>query len=236
MIDGLEDTERVLAVTAHPDDFDFGCGGTLCRLADAGAQVHQLIVTAGESGSSDPDMTRERLREIRMREAAAAAAVIGCDVTILDHEDGRVAYSLELRRDISREIRRHRPQLVLCMDPRPVLGGWFINHPDHRFVAQATLDSLITGGPTRLLHPELLTEGLEPWKPQRVMLFGPGVDVNLSVDITSTIDRKAKALACHRSQTGDMDTVALLTRTARDTAAGTDFELAESFHVFDVRP
>lgn len=236
MIDGLEDTERVLAVAAHPDDIDFGCGGTLCRLADAGADVRQLIVTAGESGSSDPDMTRERLREIRRGEAAAAAAVLGCGITILEHEDGQVAYSLELRRDISREIRRHRPDLVVCMDPRPILGDWFINHPDHRFVAQATLDSLITGGPTRLLHPELLAEGLEPWKPKRVMLYGPGVDVNLSVDIAAALDRKAQALACHRSQTGDMDTRAVLARMARDVAENTDFEFAESFHAFDVAP
>lgn len=236
MIKGLKDTERVLAVAAHPDDLDFSCGGTLCRLADAGASVLQVIATAGQAGSSELGATRDRIRDIRTEEAVAAGATIGCDVRILGFEDGYVEPSIELRRDLSREIRMHRPGLVLCMDPRPILGGWFINHPDHRAVAQATLDSLITGGPTRLVHPELLEEGLEPWKPLQVMLYGPDVDANFAVDISSTLERKAKALACHRSQVADVDAFELLKGIAERSAEGTGHEFAEKFHLFDVAP
>ncbi len=238
---GLEDVRRVLAVAAHPDDLDFGCAGTLARLADAGAEVTELIATRGDSGSSDPDMTRERLARLRTAEAEAAAAVLGVDLVMLDYEDGYVGSTIELRRDISRHVRSTRPDLVMIMDPAPLITGpdasfTFVNHPDHRAVAQAALDSLLTGGPTRLVFPELAADGLEPHKPGRVALYGPGGAKDFSVDVTATIERKVAALRCHASQVSGSDVEALVREWARRAGAAAGCEYAEVFHLFDVVP
>jgi len=232
---GLEGVRRVLAVAAHPDDLDFGSGATLARLADAGVEVTELLVTAGDSGSSDPDMTCERLAAIRTEEARAAADTLGVGLVMLDHHDGHVVYDIDLRRDISREVRRHRPDVLMTLDPSPIIGGTFINHPDHRAVAQAALDSIITGASTRLIFPELLDEGLEPHKPTVVLLTRPRQTGNFFVDVTTTIERKIDALMCHASQVGHREGLGEVVRGwAADMGAESGYEFAESFWRIDV--
>lgn len=232
---GLEEVASVLAVAAHPDDLDFGCAATLARFVDAGERVGELVVTRGDSGSSDPGMTRERLREIRTREAQAAADAVGADLVLLDRLDGEVVHDIDLRRDISREMRRVRPEVLVVLDPSPLIGDAFINHPDHRAVAQAALDSVITGASTRLIFPELAEEGLEPHKPTVILMIRPRVaDNNFAVDVTATIDRKVKALAAHASQVGDRDVASMVRDWARSVGEAHGMDYAESFHRIDV--
>ena len=197
---------RVLAVSAHPDDIEFGASGSIARWVDEGAEVTYCIVTDGSTGTNDPELAGEKLAEIRREESLKAAAVVGVEeVTFLGYRDGYVEHTLGLRRDIARVFRRARPHRLLAMDPVPIPGGWFINHPDHRAVGQATLDICVTAGTTPGHFPELLDEGLEPWRGLReVYVMGPG-ERDFAVDISSTLDRKIESLRAHVSQVGEWD-------------------------------
>src|SRR5689334_6144707 len=130
--DGDEEVERILVVTAHPDDVDFGAAGSVARWTDAGIQVSYCIVTDGAAGGRDPSVPRPVMAEIRRAEQTTAAKVVGVrDVTFLGYPDGRLVSSIELRRDISRVIRRVRPERVLCPSPERNFQRIFASHPDH---------------------------------------------------------------------------------------------------------
>jgi LmbE family N-acetylglucosaminyl deacetylase len=194
---------RILAVSAHPDDIEFGAAGSIARWVDEGAEVTYCIVTDGSTGTPDADLAGAALAEIRRRESINAAKTVGVDnVIFLGYRDGYVEPTLDLRRDIAREFRRARPHRMVAQDPGPLPGGWFINHPDHRAVGQTTLDVAVTAGTTPGHFPELLAEGFEPWRGLReVYMTGPGQS-GLAVDISATIDKKIEALLCHASQVG----------------------------------
>jgi LmbE family N-acetylglucosaminyl deacetylase len=222
---------RVLCVAAHPDDLEFGVAGTAAVLSDDGADVVYVIATRGQSGSNDPRWTPESLARAREEEQRKAASTVGAQALFLDFMDAYVEDTIELRREISREIRRHQPELIVSMRPG-VLSGGFINHPDHRNVATAVLDSALMGATTRLIFPELLAEGLEPWEGiQEVWLMGPGSpgDEQVTVDITDTIERKVRALRCHETQLGEWDPTDMLRSRARDQGAAAGFAFAETF-------
>jgi LmbE family N-acetylglucosaminyl deacetylase len=137
MIDGplptMPEGTRVLVVMAHPDDAEFGCGGTIAKWAAAGKEINYVLCTSGDKGSSDPDVTPYRLAQTRRAEQINAAHALGAhDVVFLSYEDGTLMNTLALRRDIVREIRRFRPDAVICQDPTMRFGGnRYINHPDH---------------------------------------------------------------------------------------------------------
>jgi LmbE family N-acetylglucosaminyl deacetylase len=194
---------RALAVTAHPDDMEFGAAGTLAVWTDAGADVTLCIVTDGSTGTQDRELMGERLASIRKKESRKAADVLGIgDLIWLDRRDGYVQYTLDLRKDIAAVFRRYRPHRFMVMDPAPTIEDRFINHPDHRAVGQASLDVTMTAGTTPGHFPELLEEGLEPWRGLRELwIAGPGSKPTV-VDISATIDKKIEALLCHESQVG----------------------------------
>jgi LmbE family N-acetylglucosaminyl deacetylase len=195
---------RALIVAAHPDDFEFGCAGTAARWVDEGAEVTLCIATDGSTGTQDRSLMGEPLAAIRREEAEKAAAVIGVQgFEWMGLHDGYVEYSLDLRRDLARMFRKHRPHRFVVMDPTPTIDDRFINHPDHRAIGQASLDVTLTAGTTPGHFPELLDEGFEPWRGLReTWIMGPG-DKPVAVDISATIDRKIEALMCHTSQIGD---------------------------------
>jgi LmbE family N-acetylglucosaminyl deacetylase len=228
---------RALVVTAHPDDMEFACAGTLAKWADAGADITLCIVTDGSTGTQDRELMGERLRAIRIEESAAAAAVVGIhELDWLGYQDGYVEYTLDLRRDIARAFRRYRPHRFVVVDPTPIIDD-FINHPDHRAVGQASLDVSMTAGTTPGHFPELLDEGVEPWRGLReVWIQGPGVKAT-AVDISATIDRKIAALHCHRSQIGDPEQVTAWVRS-RTAEQGEPFgyEYAETFDMTSQGP
>lgn len=194
---------RALVVSAHPDDIEFGCAGTVARWAREGADVTICIGTDGSTGTQDRALMGEKLAAIRKEETEKAASVLGVhEIVWLGYLDGYVQYDLELRKEIARVFRRYRPHRYVVMDPKPTIESRFINHPDHRAIGQASLDVAMTAGTTPGHFPELLDEGLEPWRGLReTWIMGPGQKGYVS-DISDTIDVKIEALMCHTSQVG----------------------------------
>jgi LmbE family N-acetylglucosaminyl deacetylase len=193
--------ERVMVVAAHPDDPEFGFGATVAKLADEGAAVTYVICTDGSQGGEDPSVPDEELTATRYAEQRAAAAVLGVrDVVFLGFRDGHLHPNVELRRAISREIRRYRPELVLTHHPlRSIEIPIGASHPDHLAVGEATLAAVYPDARNPRAYPELLQEGLEAHKVKEVWL--PGYESsNQFVDATGMIERKIEAILCHRSQ------------------------------------
>ena len=200
----LTGVERVLVVTAHPDDVDFGFAGSVARFTDAGIDVTYCIVTDGDAGGAETGMPRDEMAPRRREEQTAAAAVVGVhDLHFLGYPDGRVESSLELRRDIARVIRVVRPHRVLAMSPVRNFDRIYASHPDHLAVGEATISAVYPDARNRWAHPDLEREGLEPWTVDETWLGAGGPDVSHYIDITDSIDRKIQALLCHKSQLPD---------------------------------
>jgi LmbE family N-acetylglucosaminyl deacetylase len=197
--------ERILVVTAHPDDVDFGSAGSVARWTDAGIEVSYCICTSGEAGGFDLTVPRSTMVEIREAEQRAAAKVVGVsDVTFLGYPDGRLESSFDLRRDISREIRRVRPQRVIGQSPERNFQRVYASHPDHLAAGEATMAAVYPDSRNPFAHPELLEEGFEPWAVGEMYLAAAG-GTDVVVDITDTFERKIDALKCHVSQHPDPD-------------------------------
>lgn len=198
--------ERVLVVTAHPDDVDFAASGTIAAWTAAGIDVSYCVCTSGDAGGFD-DTPRTEMAPLREAEQKAAAAEVGVhDVTFLGYPDGRLTSSIELRRDISREIRRVRPQRVLASSPEINWQRVGASHPDHRAAGEAALAAVYPDARNPFAHPELLAqEGLEAWTvPQLWLMAAPDARQDRAVDITDTFERKVAALRAHASQTTHM--------------------------------
>jgi LmbE family N-acetylglucosaminyl deacetylase len=192
---------RVLVVTAHPDDAEFGAAGTIAKFVRDGCEVTYVVVTNGSKGSSDRAMTSERLIRIRESEQRNAARTLGVErVQFLGYEDGEVEDTLDLRRDVSREIRRWRPDLVICQSPNRSynLGA---SHRDHRIVGGVVLDCVYPLARDHLAFPELLPD-YEPHKVREIYVM-QWENPQLVVDISEVMDVKLKALTCHASQFRD---------------------------------
>lgn len=200
------EAKRVLGIFAHPDDAEFSCGGTIARWSSEGHEITLCIVTDGDSGSDDPAMTPALLTEIRVVEQRDAAAILGIHKIIYLHrKDGSVVPDLHLRRDLTRVLRQVRPDIVIAGDPGVFLvGNEYINHPDHRAVAEAALAAIFPSSGNRLYFPELLAEGLEPHKITEVYISNPAV-ADTWIDITAFMPTKIEALRAHKSQMGDWD-------------------------------
>ena len=233
----LFQVERVLFIVAHPDDPDFGAGGTTARWVRCGAQVTYVIVTDGAKGSQDPQLVGARLSQIRQAEQRAAAQMLGVSqVLFLGYPDGEVYNTPQLRRDLVRQIRLHRPDLVVTHDPTArFIGHTWINHPDHRAVGDTALDAIFPLARDRLNFPEHEREGLAPHKVLNVFLT-PTNEPNEWVDISETLDLKIAALWKHHSQIGDPEALAARIRQrAQDYAEGTPFTYAERFRHIALR-
>ena len=231
---------RVLVVTAHPDDVDFGTAGTVAAFTAAGVDVTNCVVTNGEAGGSDRAMARADMAALRQDEQRAAAAVVGVsDVRFLGHPDGMVQATTDLRRDISRVIRDVRPQRVVTQSPDRNWDFIYASHPDHLAAGEAAVDAVYPDSRNPFAHPELLdVEGLEPWTVSELWLMGPGGKPGIAVDTTATVERKVAALLCHKSQIPDPDGVSARildwARAAGETAGLTEGSLAELFRVIPI--
>jgi LmbE family N-acetylglucosaminyl deacetylase len=194
----------VLVVVAHPDDAEFMAAGTIAKFAREGKEVNYLLCTAGDKGTSDRSMSPSKLAEIRKVEQREACNRLGVkELVFLNYEDGLLQNTLALRRDIVREIRRFKPDVVLCQDPTTRwTGQGYLNHPDHRAAGDATLDSVYPSARDALAFPELLCEGFEPHKVMEIYLAGTNAP-DVYVDIEETIDLKVAALKAHVSQIGN---------------------------------
>jgi LmbE family N-acetylglucosaminyl deacetylase len=199
-----EGPKKILAIFAHPDDPEFFCGATLARWAREGHTVVYHLLTKGDKGTNDPAVTPAMLAAVREKEQVAAAQVIGAsDVQFSNFGDGCLLPDMDLRREITRVIRKVRPDVLVTSDPTnffPDKG--YVNHPDHRYAGQATLDAAFPGAFIRLYFPELSDEGLEPHSVGELWLALTH-QPDVTVDVTDTWDVKVRALLEHRSQIGD---------------------------------
>ena len=196
--------ERVLMIQAHPDDAEFGIGGTIAKWAAAGSEIYYCSITSGDKGTKDPDITGEALAALREDEQLAAAKVLGVKhVIFLRYLDATLEPNLELRRELTSVIRQVRPTAVMCFDPTSRLhGDGYINHPDHIAAGEASLAAVFPSCRDRRTFPELLEEGLEPVEVPSVYLFAAqGADT--WIDISDHIDTKIEALRKHVSQVGE---------------------------------
>jgi LmbE family N-acetylglucosaminyl deacetylase len=221
---------RALVIVAHPDDAEFGAGGTIARLTAMGTDVRYLVITDGASGSADPEMSRERLVEIREAEQRKACAELGVtDVTFLRHLDGYLEPTIPVRREVAAAIRHHRPELIISLNPAMRWSSWgYINHPDHRATGDLVLHSINPAASTRLWDTTLIDEGLEPWDVSELWMTGFG-DGDHLVDVTDTFDRKIAALCRHESQLNGWDPGPRMREMARQRGADVGVDLAESF-------
>ena len=230
-----EKIERALVVTAHPDDAEFGAAGTIAKLVREGCAVSYVVVTSGNKGTGDRSMTPERLARIREDEQRNAARTLGVErVHFLGYEDGEVEDTRELRREVSREIRRFRPDLMICQNPNRTynLGA---SHRDHRIVGGVALDCVYPLARDHMAFPELLPE-FEPHKVREVYVM-KWESPQLVVDIGDVFDLKLKALACHQSQFADFVAVeARVRERAAELGKPKGYAYAEAFdHVVLMR-
>ena len=218
-----------LVIVAHPDDAEFMCAGTIARWAAAGSHVTYCVITKGDKGSEDPEMTPARLTVIREAEQRAAGAILGVrDFVFMGYPDGYLQHTLELRKDLTRVIRQYRPEVVITFDPTArFMGDFYLNHPDHRTAGDAALDAIFPSARDRLTFPELLVDGLQPHKVRQVWL-GMSDRVNVRVDIGATLSQKKQALLAHPSQIAEGD-VGFIEQWSREASAGEGCEYAEAF-------
>ncbi|MFI5101362.1 MAG: PIG-L deacetylase family protein [Actinomycetes bacterium] len=231
--------ERVLVVTAHPDDVDFGAAGTVATWTRAGVQVTYAIVTDGDAGGFDPDVPRSQIPGIRQAEQRAAAKTVGVDdVRFLGYTDGELVVSLGLRRDISRVIRQVRPQRLLCQSPERNWERLPASHPDHMAAGEAAIQAVYPDARNPFAHPVLLQdEGLDAWTVPEIWVMG-GPRPNRWVDVTDAFDDKIAALQSHASQVAHRPELPDFVRTwsGRLAEAGglPEGRLAEAFMVVAV--
>jgi LmbE family N-acetylglucosaminyl deacetylase len=198
-----EAANGVLVITAHPDDPEFGAGGTIAKLVKEGRDVTYVIVTNGNKGSSDRAMTPERLALIRAEEQRNAARTLGvAHVEFLGYEDGEVEDTRQLRLDITRQIRRWRPGLIIAQSPKRThtnFHGW---HRDHRTTGGVVLDCVYPLARDHLCFPEMFPQ-YEPHHVREVYLI-QREQPQVLVDISGTMDLKLSAIARHASHVGDL--------------------------------
>jgi LmbE family N-acetylglucosaminyl deacetylase len=230
---------RVLVIMAHPDDIEFGVSGSVARWIDEGAQVTYVIATDGAAGSNDPNADPDELRDLRKQEQIAAAMAVGMqpsDVIFLDYADGTLTPTIELRRDLTRLIRRYQPDRVITFDPTTLMVDQmgYINHPDHVAIGQATLHAVFPSAETRLIFPELLAEGLEPHKVKELWMMLSAQEATF-VDVTAQLERKLAALRCHASQVNE-EAITMVREWMQEAGQKAGCEYAESFRVINLVP
>ncbi|NMO89671.1 PIG-L family deacetylase [Actinomycetospora sp. TBRC 11914] len=193
-------------IAAHPDDIDFASGGSVARWVSEGDTVDYCICTDGDAGGYDESVGRVEMAELRHKEQRDAADVYGVsEIDWLGHPDGRLYVTHELRRDISRSIRKHRPDRVVIPSPTRQLRNLYGSHPDHIAAGEAAMCAVYPDARNPFAHPELLAEeGLEAWTVPETWISSPGEGADTYVDITDFIDAKVRALKAHVSQTAHM--------------------------------
>lgn len=220
--------KRAMVITAHPDDCEFMCGGTVAVLTRGGWEVDIMVATSGNKGTKDPKVSAQWLAGTREEEQRDAARVLGAREPIfLGIPDGSVMDDDELRETIVHKMRERRPELVITWDGfRP---GF--NHRDHRNVGRATYDAIFPAADDHLYHPEHKDEGLQPHRPQVLLLGGQAGtgEPNLYVDIRPVLRRKVRAVLAHTSQMRGRTETQLLELWKRRAAEAGETDRARVF-------
>ena len=192
-----------MVVTAHPDDAEWGCSGSVAKWTRLGWDVVYVLCTDGSKGTEDREISSEKLSKIREEEQRNAGKILGLKaIEFLGYPDGYLEPSLDVRRDISREIRKYKPSVLITTNPkRDLFSGGYLGHPDHFAAGEAALSAVYPSARDHLTFPELDKEGLEPHKVREVLIIGHD-NPNIWFDITDSIDTAEKGLLAHKSQLG----------------------------------
>lgn len=203
-IEGWQTHKEILVILAHPDDPEFFLGGTIARWIKAGHRVRYVLLTKGDKGSKDPDLSAQDVARIRVKEQRAAAHFLGVtSIDFLDFEDGYLIPELEMRKHIVRFIRKFKPNILVTCDPGNLFPSQqYINHPDHRNAGQVVIDAVFPAAGNLFFFPELLEEGFEPHEVEEVWM-SLTKEPDVSLDVTEHWDDKLQALKMHASQIGD---------------------------------
>lgn len=197
---GMNERKRALVVAAHPDDPDFGAGGTAALWSRDGWEFYYLVCTNGSKGSSDYEMDPTQLIEFRQAEQRAAAQALGVvDCFFLDGVDGELQHTREFLGKVVWHIRKLRPDAVFTHSTETIIRNAGINHTDHRCTGAVTLDAIYPAARDHLNFPEQIAEGLEPHKVLDVYIWGSN-EPNFTVDIGAVADVKVEALMRHMTQ------------------------------------
>jgi LmbE family N-acetylglucosaminyl deacetylase len=225
--------KSAMVVMAHPDDAEFTAAGTVAKWAQAGCEIVYVLCTSGNAGTHEPGMTPEKIATIREEEQRAACRVLGVkEVVFLRYDDGILQPTLELRRELVRQIRRFKPEAVITGDPTTLFyGDDYINHPDHRAASQAAIDAVFPAASMPLLWPE---DG-EPHRVRWVYVSSASKP-NVWVDISSTLELKIEALRQHSSQMGDWNPADMIREWAAETGKEKGLACAEAFRRMTLEP
>ena len=228
-----EDWERALAVVAHPDDLEYGAAGAVARWASQGKHVIYLLVTRGEAGIDS--IPPEQAGPLREAEERKSARLVGVDtVEFLDYRDGIIEYGLPLRRDITRAIRQHRPDILITLNHHLTWDGTTLNMADHRWVGLAAMDAARDAG-NRWIFPELLEDGLDPWTGVKMVCINGSPQPTHVVDVTLALDKGIASLKEHRVYLENLsegfDPEAFLRQSERETGKHFGCRYAVSFEV-----
>jgi LmbE family N-acetylglucosaminyl deacetylase len=234
-LESVKSGTKILVITAHPDDVDFGAGGTIAHLIEQGAQVSYVITTDGNQGGEDASISRAQMAQIRRAEQIAAGLALGVtDITFLGELDGSVFATLDLRKKFVKQIRIAQPEILITQSPERNWERIFASHPDHLAVGEAAVQAVYPDARNQFAFPDLLAEGLAPWHVKQVWLLGHPNPNHYQI-VTSQIEKKFAALAAHDSQTAHMENLRELVtgwmQTVAERANLNNGELAEAFFV-----
>ena len=228
--------ERVLVVNAHPDDSDFGASGTIAQWVKQGIEVSYVLCTNGDQGGEASGHSKEDMPTIRQREQREAGKVIGVtDITFLNYVDGHLEPTIALRKDLVRQIRRVKPDRIVCQSPERNWERIGASHPDHLAAGEATIQAVYPDARNPFAFTDLLEkEGFEPWRVREVWIMGFS-EPDHFVDITDTFDLKIAAIRAHQSQTGHIDNLEEMIREWGQRNAGIgglpEGRIAEAFKI-----
>jgi LmbE family N-acetylglucosaminyl deacetylase len=237
---------EAMVIGAHPDDDDFGAAATSALWVKQGKKVVWVIMTDGAEGSEVPSLIDTDLMLTREQEQRMACEIYGVQaVEFLRFPDGHLTNSEAARKAVVRLIRKYRPRVVVTHDPSQHIFApdpdekpedtAYMNHPDHRATGNIVLDAIFPAVGNPRSYRELLAEGLPPYKVHELYLFFTDKD-NTYIDVSETIDLKAKGLQCHVTQFGPEATMLERVRSWSEETAkaakekkGLEMQFAEAF-------
>lgn len=207
-----EEIKRILVVVAHPDDCDFGAGGSIAKWREAGIAVSYCIITNGEQGGEESGVAIEEMAKVRQREQKNAGIALGVsEITFLNYRDGSLMPTVELRRDIVKAIRIAKPDRMVIQSPERNWERIYSSHPDHLAAGESAIQAIYPDARNPYAFPEFREAGLMPWKVREVFITG-SPSPNHFIDITETIDKKIAALRAHLSQTAHNEELEAMVR------------------------
>ncbi|WP_433381242.1 PIG-L deacetylase family protein [Actinoplanes sp. CA-142083] len=233
-----ESWQRGLAIVAHPDDLEFGGAAAIARWTRQGKQITYVLLTSGEAGidGMDPD----EAKETREAEQRASAQIVGVDeVVFLGLPDGVLEYGVDLRRALTRVIRKYQPEIVITNNFRDSWDedGNALNMSDHIVTGRAVLDAARDAGNRWIFREQIEEEGLEKWGGVREVWAGGSPRSKHAVDTTDTFDLGVQSLEAHAAYlrglgSGDFDAEEFLEGFSRQTGTRLGTKYATGVEVF----